>query len=175
MDRLWAPWRIKYILGGKPKGCIFCDKIAENRDKENLILYRAKKCFVIMNLYPYNSGHLMVVPNKHCEGIDELSGGDLLEVMKVTQKMIRVFEAAMRPQGYNIGINLGQVAGAGIHDHLHVHIVPRWLGDTNFMPVASDSKTINEDIARTYDKLAGAIREDTAKGQDRRGQSRGKG
>ena len=158
MERLWAPWRIKYILGGKTKGCVFCDLVAERRDRDNLILYRGEKCFVIMNLYPYNSGHLMVVPYKHRDGLNGLGERDLFDMMKVTQKMLRIFDEVMRPQGYNIGVNQGQVAGAGIYEHVHLHIVPRWLGDCNFMPIVSDSKVINEDIVKTYDKLAEAIK-----------------
>ncbi|HLY31480.1 MAG TPA: HIT domain-containing protein [Ktedonobacterales bacterium] len=158
MQRLWAPWRMTYIKGDDSQeqtgsGCIFCDKVAENRDEENLILARAERCFVIMNLYPYNNGHLMIAPYAHLPGIQQLDAPTLTEVMTTAQKCLTALGATMGPQGYNIGINQGAVAGAGIADHMHVHIVPRWNGDTNFMPVLADVKVMPDFLANTYQQI----------------------
>lgn len=153
MERLWAPWRIKYILEGVKEGCIFCDKPKQGRDVENFILYRGQRCYVIMNLYPYNSGHLMVVPFSHTGQIEGLDDDESLELMKLTQLTIRVLKKVLKPNGFNLGINLGEASGAGVEDHLHIHIVPRWEADTNFMPVLADTKVISEALEETYAKL----------------------
>ncbi|ADC64862.1 histidine triad (HIT) protein [Ferroglobus placidus DSM 10642] len=153
MERIFAPWRIRYIEAPKYEGCIFCDFPKENRDEERLILYRGKSCFVIMNNYPYNPGHVMVAPYRHVASIEELNDDEALEMMKLSQKMVEVIKKAMNPDGFNLGINLGRVAGAGIEDHVHLHIVPRWNGDTNFMPVLADVKVIPEAIEESYKKL----------------------
>jgi ATP adenylyltransferase len=153
MDNLWAPWRIDYILSEKEKGCIFCNKPKENKDLDNLILYRGKKSFVIMNRYPYNSGHLMVVPFRHIMHFEKLEDKELLEINKLLKFSISILKKQMNPEGFNIGLNLGKPAGAGIDEHLHFHIVPRWTGDTNFMPVFSDTRIVPQLIKDTYMNL----------------------
>ncbi|AFL94461.1 hypothetical protein containing Histidine triad-like motif [Thermococcus cleftensis] len=164
MKVLWAPWRIEYIRSPKHDGCIFCDFPRENRDRERLILYRGKYSFVIMNNYPYNPGHVMVAPYRHVANWEELTEEELLEIMKLTQLMIRAIKKVMSPHGFNLGVNLGRVAGAGIDDHVHLHIVPRWNGDTNFMPVIADTKVIPESLEEAYDELKRAIDEITGEG-----------
>ena len=155
MHIIWAPWRIKYILGGGGDGCIFCDKIREKRDAENHILFRGRESFCLLNAYPYNSGHLMVVPYSHVGDLDLLSDGELTDVMKVTRLAVGALTSALKPDGFNVGINLGTAAGAGITDHVHVHIVPRWGGDTNFMPVTAGTKVIPQSLHGMYETLAG--------------------
>ena len=153
MERIWAPWRIQYIESDKKGGCIFCDKAKQDRDKANYILLRAKTSFVIMNIYPYISGHVMVAPYRHVAKLGVLNTEELGEIMKVVSDCTKVLEEVMTPQGFNIGANLGKVAGAGIEEHIHIHVVPRWERDTNFMPVISDTRVIPEALAATYDKL----------------------
>lgn len=152
-DKIWAPWRIEYILGKKPPGCVFCEKPAKNDDRANLILYRGKKNFVIMNLYPYNNGHVMIVPYDHLDSVALLDDETTAEMMVLTKKCVRLFKAVLRPDGFNIGLNMGQTAGAGIHEHVHLHIVPRWLGDSNYMPVLADTKVISQHIDESYEML----------------------
>ena len=137
----------------RDKGCIFCTKPAAGDDRENLILYRGEKAYVIMNLYPYNTGHVMVAPYRHTGDLEELGEDELREIMELTTLFIRVIKDEMQPQGFNLGINLGKAAGAGYDEHVHQHIVPRWQGDTNFMPVVGESKVMPETIAGTYDRL----------------------
>jgi len=137
----------------RQQGCIFCEKPKEQRDRENLIVARFERCFVILNAFPYNNGHLMVVPYRHVPSLLNLTDEELAELMKVTQISERVLRQALNPHGFNIGLNLGRCAGAGIEEHLHVHIVPRWHGDTNFMPVIADTKVLPELLSQTYEKL----------------------
>ncbi len=153
MDQLWAPWRLEYIISNKVEGCIFCEFPKENEDEENLILYRGNHCFVIMNAFPYSNGHLMVAPYKHTGDVTELNSDESLEMMQLMQKCCNALKEIARPDGFNIGINMGTPAGAGIADHIHLHIVPRWNGDTNFMPVLADTKIIPESLKATYKKL----------------------
>ena len=153
MQKLWAPWRIEYIIGPKEPGCIFCNRVNRNQDREDLILFRGKRAFVIMNKYPYNNGHLMIVPYKHTSALEELDQEDVLELHQLLVFSQKNLQALMNPQGFNIGLNIGQCAGAGIKEHLHYHIVPRWNGDVNFMPVFSDTKVINEFLLESYNKL----------------------
>jgi len=155
MEQLWAPWRIKYIEIAKQEGCILCDKPREDNDELNYILYRGQKNFIIMNSYPYNAGHLMVAPYRHVAALDELTDDERDEHFDLASRCVRVLRQAFRPDGFNIGVNMGRVAGAGIDKHIHSHIVPRWLGDSNFMPVTADTKVINEALAETYQKLNG--------------------
>ena len=155
MEQIWAPWRIEYIQMEKPEGCILCQKPLENDDTSNYILYRGDKNFVIMNNYPYNPGHLMVAPYRHVATLDELNSEELHEHFEIVSRSIKVLRKAFNPGGFNIGINMGKVAGAGIEDHVHTHIVPRWPGDTNFMPVISDTRAIPQALAETYEQLAG--------------------
>ncbi len=158
MERLWAPWRIGYILSDKKEqGCIFCNALKANSDEEKLILYRSKHSFIIMNLYPYNAGHIMVVPNRHINTPLELTEDEQLDLFRLVNLGIKTIQKVMKPDGFNLGMNLGKTAGAGIDDHIHIHIVPRWNGDTNFMPTVSDTKVISEALKETYKKLRGAI------------------
>jgi len=159
VDRLWAPWRIEYILSEKEEGCLFCRVINEDRDDENLILYRGKKAYVILNKYPYNNGHLMIVPYRHVPNIEDLDDDELLEICRLTTLSIRLLKHVMKPEGFNIGANIGKAAGAGIEEHFHLHIVPRWVGDTNFMPIISDTKVVVEAIKETYKKLKKGLKE----------------
>jgi len=153
MEQIFAPWRIKYIKSEKYEGCIFCDFPKENKDKEHLILFRGKHCFVIMNAYPYNPGHVMVAPYRHVASLEDLTDDELLDLMKIVRLMIKTIKTAMNPDGFNIGVNLGRVSGAGVEDHVHIHIVPRWNGDTNFMPVLADVKVIPQALEETYEEL----------------------
>ncbi len=155
MKQLWAPWRIEYIQMEKPKGCILCDKPKQKDDADNYILYRGDKNFIIMNSYPYNSGHLMIAPYGHIANLEEFTGEERDEHFEIVSRSVKILKQVFKPDGFNIGINLGRVAGAGIDDHVHTHIVPRWQGDTNFMPVTAGSKVINEALAETYQKLKG--------------------
>jgi ATP adenylyltransferase len=157
MKTLWAPWRIEYITGEKEKGCIFCNKPQEGKDNENLILYKGETSFIIMNRYPYSNGHLMVVPYKHTNSMSELNDSERLELMNLTTKCIEILDI-MKPDGFNVGMNLGTAGGAGIDDHLHFHIVPRWNGDTNFMPLIGDVKVMPEYLEDTYKTLSEKIK-----------------
>ncbi len=151
---LWAPWRIDYIRSEKEGVCFLCRIFAEKNDRENLLLYRGKTCAILMNRFPYNSGHLMVAPFRHIAGLDELTSEETLEMAALTARAVTVLREVMNPQGFNIGYNLGEAAGAGLKDHLHQHIVPRWSGDTNFMPVLGGPRVIPEALEATYDLLA---------------------
>lgn len=153
MEHLWAPWRIEYIKITKEEGCILCQKPQENSDTANYILHRGRKNFVIMNKYPYNSGHLMVAPNRHTAIFEELAAEELCEHYELVQRSIVALKKLFKPEGFNIGMNLGRIAGAGIDKHLHTHIVPRWAGDTNFMPIIADTNIVNEALDETYKKL----------------------
>ncbi|HAM50898.1 MAG TPA: HIT family hydrolase [Nitrospiraceae bacterium] len=154
MQPLWAPWRLQYILSKKGDGCIFCEKSKEDKDRENFILYRGSQGFVIMNLYPYNNGHLMVVPYRHLFSLTELADEELLDLMRMIQHSIACLKEVYMPEGFNIGVNIGKVAGAGIEEHLHFHIIPRWVGDTHFMALLSEVRVISEHIMSTYDRLS---------------------
>ena len=150
MEKLWAPWREKFILCEKQPGCFLCRTAREKQDKKNYILYRGKKCFVILNRYPYNTGHLMVAPFRHVGKLEDLKEDEADEFLKITQFCIKAIKKGMRPQGINLGMNLGKVSGAGVADHLHLHVVPRWLGDTNFMPVVAKTKVVSMSLSNVY-------------------------
>ena len=150
---LWAPWRMAYIAGAATPGCLFCDKPRQDDDRTNLILSRGPLTYVIMNMFPYANGHLMIVPYRHCADLDQLSSEESLEIMHAAQRSVRILQQAFKAEGFNIGFNLGKVAGAGIIDHLHLHMVPRWMGDTNFMPVLADTKVMPEYLEISYEKL----------------------
>ncbi len=158
MDHLWTPWRMPYLKGENheeddlKEGCIFCYKVTGDDENEH-ILKRGKACYVTLNLYPYNNGHLLIVPNRHIATYAELTDDEALEIAQLTRQALAVLDAAYAPQAYNIGINLGAAAGAGIEGHLHQHIVPRWAGDTNFMTVAAATRVIPEWIDETYRHL----------------------
>jgi ATP adenylyltransferase len=157
MERIWAPWRSVYI--GKERGtdCIFCDKLQSDKDAENYLIFRGQEVFTLLNLYPYNNGHLMVAPKRHIGDFTGLTDSELLEIGKVTRQMVKLLRQAFKPAGFNIGVNLGEIAGAGVPGHIHVHIVPRWGGDTNFMPVLGDVRVISEGLELTYQKLKEAL------------------
>jgi len=163
MDRLWAPWRTKYISGQSarevPEGeCVLCQKRHGGPDAENLVLHRGDLCFLMMNLYPYSNGHLMVLPNRHVGQFGKLTGPERQQLMDLAEVGMAAVEQALKPDGFNLGMNIGRVAGAGIEDHLHLHIVPRWNGDTNFMPVLGETRVISEGLRETYGKLRCALR-----------------
>ena len=153
MKTVWAPWRIEYILSEKPDYCIFCDAFKRKDDAKTFILYRGNKSFVIMNAFPYNNGHLLVIPIQHLSCPTELDNDTASEIHSLTQESIKILRSVLKTDGFNIGINLGKVAGAGVEEHLHTHIVPRWNGDTNFMPVTGETKVFPEYLKATYDKL----------------------
>ena len=154
---LWAPWRIEYILGEKSDECFICRGLREDRDRENLILKRGTHCLVIMNRYPYNNGHLMIATNRHIDTIEKMTVDEQLEWMSLTSLAVGILKEKMQPQGLNIGVNLGPVAGAGLKDHIHPHVVPRWSGDTNFMPVISDTRVVAQALTELYDQLLPAF------------------
>jgi len=156
-ERLWSPWRMEYIRAAgaeDAEGCIFCDLPPQDDDEKNLILARGEHAFVILNRFPYNAGHLMVAPNRHEGEYEDLSEDEVLEVHRLLQRAIRALKEEMEPHGFNVGMNLGRVAGAGIPGHLHWHVVPRWGGDTNFMPVVGGTKVLPELLEETRDRLA---------------------
>ena len=161
MDRMWAPWRLEYIVSvdDEKDGCIFCDLPQEKNDKKNLIVYRDELCYVIMNKYPYNNGHIMVVPYEHKSDMLDLSDDILYNTQQVTKKAIRALKELMHPHGFNVGLNVGRPAGAGIDEHIHYHIVPRWNGDTNCMPVLANTKVVSEAIDQTCEKLTKKFKE----------------
>ncbi len=153
MKNIWAPWRKEFILSKKNENCFFCEAVKENQDRKNLVLYRGEECFCILNKYPYNNGHLMVAPNLHKDDLSKLSSSEMLEFMTLTRDMKDMLSKKMNPDGFNLGINMGKFAGAGVEDHIHLHIVPRWKGDTNFMPVVSDTKVISQSLDDLYLEL----------------------
>jgi ATP adenylyltransferase len=168
MKFLWAPWRMDYILEGKKGGCIFCRKPQEGRDRKNLILHRGDHGFVMMNKFPYNNGHLMIIPNRHCLDLEDLREGETRELFRLMRAATHVLKETLHPQGFNIGMNVGKAGGAG-EDHLHVHIVPRWAGDTNFMPILGGTKIIPQYLEETYKTLCRGFRDFLRKASGRKG------
>ena len=158
LERLYTPWRLAYVTGAaKSSDCVFCAALA-NGDADPLIVFRGSTCFVILNLFPYNNGHLMVVPNRHIATLVDARPEELHEMMEFTRLSEMALREAFNPQGLNVGINLGKAAGAGILEHLHIHLVPRWTGDTNFMPVIGETRVLPESLEATYDRLAAVLR-----------------
>lgn len=153
MQNLWAPWRIDYILGKREPYCIFCPEGDGLSDEERLILHRGRASMVMMNKYPYNNGHLLVAPWRHVSTPADLTQEELLDLMNWLNRSMAVLKRVMRPDGFNVGLNLGTAAGAGVEDHVHFHIVPRWHGDTNFLMVFSEVRSIPEHLRQTYAKL----------------------
>jgi ATP adenylyltransferase len=153
MKRLWTPWRMKYLESKRPEGCVFCNKIAADEDRANHILYRGRHACVMLNLYPYNSGHLMVIPYAHASQPADLDMEVQTEMLVLINKCIEVLRRALKPEGFNIGVNLGRAAGAGIDEHVHVHAVPRWNGDTNYMAILAETRVVPEWLDDTYTKL----------------------
>lgn len=149
-QNLLAPWRATFILGRKEKGCIFCNRLKAKDSVKNLIVFRGERCFVILNKFPYNSGHLMIVPKRHCGQIEKLNNDESNELFKLTKSSTAIIKRLLRPSSLNLGMNLGRSSGAGVPGHLHMHIVPRWLGDTNFMPVIAATKVLSFPIQPIY-------------------------
>ena len=160
MDRLWAPWRLSYVAGAKPpegqEPCFLCRGLAETKDRENLIVRRRPHSLVVLNRYPYNNGHLLVAPNAHKPRLQDLNSEEHLEIQTTLAELIDLYDRLLHPEGYNAGLNLGRVAGAGLPGHLHWHLVPRWNGDTNFMPVLNDTRVIVQSLDSLYELLAEA-------------------
>jgi ATP adenylyltransferase len=153
MEHIWSPWRFKYIAdAGREPGCVFC-RARDGNDRDYLIVHRGKLNFVILNLFPYTTGHLMVVPNDHLPSLTDLSDAVLSEMMQLTRRAQAALEIEYKPDGFNIGMNLGRAAGAGVADHLHLHAVPRWSGDANFVSIIGETRVMPEDLLTTYQKL----------------------
>ena len=151
--RIWAPWRLAYVKDASKDNeeeCIFCAKPAQDDDESNLIVHRGERCFVILNLFPYTNGHLMVAPYDHVSALQELDAETIAELMALAQRGMNALETGYSPHGYNVGFNQGRVAGAGVEHHIHMHVVPRWGGDTNFMPVLGDTRVMNQTLADSY-------------------------
>ena len=160
MDYLWTPWRYQYLEQatlGKQPDCIFCEALALNRDEETLIVHRAKKSFVILNRFPYTSGHVLIVPYAHVAELYLCQPSALEEMMELAQKLEGVYHQEYKPDGMNLGMNLGKAAGAGVAGHLHLHMLPRWIGDSNFMTVTGETRVHPEDLRTTFDRLKKAL------------------
>jgi ATP adenylyltransferase len=155
--RLWAPWRLEYIRGPKDEECIFCRAVESDDDEKYGVVHRGERCFVILNLFPYTNGHLMVAPYDHIGRLQEIPAATLAEMMALAQRAMDRLESIYQPHGYNVGFNQGRVAGAGVEHHIHMHVVPRWGGDTNFMPVIADTKVMPQSIEQSYEALKGAF------------------
>lgn len=159
MDRLWSPWRFNYVSKAEiPRGCLFCDKPAEQDDRKNLIVYRGNRTFVILNLFPYTAGHLMIAPYAHIATLQDASDEIATEMIRLARLAEKHLRTIYKPEGLNMGINLGECAGAGVAGHLHMHVLPRWCGDANFMTTVGETRVLPEDINVTFEKLAGAFR-----------------
>ncbi len=158
MDYLWSPWRYQYVSTAVPGGaCIFCQKSAERKDRENYILYRGQRCFALLNLYPYTTGHLMIAPYRHLATLEETEEETLAEMMRLTRQAEKHLRAIYRPGGFNVGINIGECAGAGVAGHLHIHVLPRWPADASFMTTTAETRVLPEDLPTTWAKLAEAF------------------
>jgi ATP adenylyltransferase len=161
MDQLWAPWRLSYVTQPKPPAgedpCFLCQGLIGQDDRANLIVLRRPQAVVVLNRFPYNNGHLLVAPNAHKGELEQLEPGELLETMQTVQHLVQLLKEIFHPDGFNVGLNLGRAAGAGLPGHLHWHIVPRWHGDTNFMPVLSDTRVIVQSLDVLYDLLAARL------------------
>jgi ATP adenylyltransferase len=158
--RIWAPDRFKYVKDASKdieEQCVFCAKQAEEDDRANLIVHRGERCFAILNLYPYTNGHLMVAPNDHVARLQDLPPETTAEMMALAQRAMARLEEVYEPQGFNVGLNQGRVAGAGVEHHIHLHVVPRWGGDTNFMPVIADTRVMPQTLEQSYDALLGGF------------------
>jgi ATP adenylyltransferase len=154
LNHLWSPWRMTYIQNDrKEDGCVFCNVLAEPDGTSNLVVYRGQRAFVILNRYPYTSGHLMIVPNEHVSSLQKLTVETRSELMELAARSLQILNDEYHPQGYNLGMNLGEVAGAGIADHVHLHIVPRWSGDTNFMSTTAETRVLPEALEETYARI----------------------
>ena len=158
--RIWAPWRLKYVKDASKdieEQCIFCAKPGEDADEENLIVHRGERCFVILNKFPYTNGHLMVAPYEHLAQLQQIDAETIAEMMDLAQRGMNALETSYSPHGYNVGFNQGRVAGAGVDHHIHLHVVPRWGGDTNFMPVLADTRVMPQTLEQSYEALKGSF------------------
>lgn len=155
--RLWAPWRLEYIKGSKPDECIFCTKPKEDDAAAAYILERGERCFIMLNAYPYNNGHVMVAPYQHAPSVEDLDAPVLLELMTLAQRSLAALREAYGPDGFNLGVNQGKIAGAGFDEHVHLHVVPRWSADTNFMPVIGSTRVLPESLESSHEALAAAL------------------
>jgi len=154
MDRLWTPWRFEYIRElGNQAGCVFCRILSEGQDEANLILHRAKTAFAILNLFPYTSGHVLIVLNRHVPFLRDADRDELRDMLELAQRCERALEAEYHPEGYNLGFNLGRAAGAGVDQHLHMHLLPRWTGDASFISVVGETRVLPEEVTQTYHRL----------------------
>jgi len=164
MKHLWTPWRKQYITGDKPAGCLFCTKKEDpiEKDKANHILYRGPTCLVMLNLFPYTNGHLLIAPYQHVDSIELLDEPTLHEMGALAQASVATLKSVLSPHGFNIGVNQGRVAGAGVPDHVHIHVVPRWEGDANFMSVLAETRLIPETLDETYSSLLPTLRQEIA-------------
>ncbi len=162
MDQLWAPWRMTYVAAPKPPGgeepCFICRGLAADDDRANLIALRTERSVVVLNLFPYNNGHLLIAPKAHKSRLDELDAAELLDTQETLRRMVAALEKLMKPDGFNVGLNLGRAGGAGLPGHLHWHVVPRWYGDTNFMPVVSDTRVIVQSLDALWELLTAALK-----------------
>jgi ATP adenylyltransferase len=153
-QRLWAPWRMSYVQGDrKDEGCIFCLAAESSDDDGRLVIHRGERCLVMLNAFPYNSGHLMVFPHRHVASIEDLDEDELLELMTLTRRALRAVRDAYAPDGFNLGVNEGKIAGAGFADHVHLHVVPRWAADSNFMAVTADTRVLPQSLEDSYSRL----------------------
>jgi len=157
-QRIWAPWRLRYVKdANKSSECVFCTKPELGDDREALIVHRGERCFVILNLYPYTSGHLMVMPFEHLGRLQDAEPDVTAEMMDLAQQAMRRMEDVYSPEGFNVGLNQGRVAGAGVEGHIHLHVVPRWAGDNNYMPVLADTRVMPQSLEESYDALRGGF------------------
>jgi ATP adenylyltransferase len=162
MDHLWSPWRYQYVSKASPTdACIFCVKAAEGRDAENYVVYRGRKNFLLLNLYPYTTGHLMIAPYEHAATLNAVSEETLMEMMALSRHAERHLRAVYKPSGFNIGMNVGECAGAGVAGHIHMHVLPRWPADSNFMTTVGETRVLPETLDVTYERLLGAFRGDS--------------
>lgn len=160
MNHLWAPWRMEFIkdLRESDGSCIFCELAVSGDDRARLVLFRGKSNYVLMNKYPYNNGHLLIIPYKHTGSLSDLGPDEHSEMMDLTARSIKIMENALEAEGFNCGLNFGKAAGAGITDHVHMHVVPRWVGDSNFLPIIGDTRSMPEYLEATYDRLLGGFK-----------------
>ncbi|MBI4903432.1 MAG: HIT domain-containing protein [Acidobacteria bacterium] len=166
MDHLWSPWRYRYVSNAGTSGtCVFCAKANENRDEDNLILYRDTHCFVVLNLFPYTTGHLMVVPYEHVATLEDASADSLQQMFLLAAEASRHLRAEYNPPGLNLGMNIGECAGAGIAGHIHMHVLPRWPGDVNFMTAIGETRVLPEDLADTYKRLSRCFQREEPSGR----------
>ncbi len=160
MDRLWSPWRYRYVsTADEPGVCLFCEKAAEGRDRENFVVYRGRRNYLLLNLFPYTTGHVMIAPYEHVAIIEEASPDTLGEMMELVRRSERALRVLYRPRGFNIGMNIGECAGAGVAGHIHMHVLPRWPADANFMTTIGETRVLPEALETTYEKLLAEFRE----------------